>query len=420
MSFDCDLLLTDAFVATPNGRRELDVAVRHGSTAWFGAPGTCPLRPAVTLPQGGCTMLPGLVDPHVHFREPGAHSHKGTYATESRAAAAGGVTCVLTMPNTVPFTGTREVLERVRICARRATNVDYGLHFGVDAAQLDELTCVRNVPAFKLYMNETTGIDTPLCDESVLSRVFAVGHPVIVHAEADTLDYVLDVHRRHGLGLLYVAHVALAREVEAIRAAKAAGQLVYSEVTPHHLLLTEADFARLGAFADMRPTLKTKADTAALWAGLADGTIDCIGTDHAPHLKSEKEAEKWPPGITGLQTMLPLMLTAVSAGRLSLERLVTATSLYPATIFGLQQKGELRVGAEADFAVVDLDCEHVIRDEDELSNAGWTPFAGTSCRGQVVRTILRGQVIYEAGRMVVEGAGREVLTRDPGKWQSRG
>ncbi|MBI2301458.1 MAG: amidohydrolase family protein, partial [Armatimonadetes bacterium] len=164
---------------------------------------------------------------------------------------------------------------------------------------------------------------------------------------------LLELHHLHGVGPLHVAHVARAREVQAIRTAKARRQPVTAEVTPHHLFLTVDDLDRLGPLGDMRPTLQTADDAAALWAGLADGTIDAVASDHAPHLLAEKSQSPPPPGVPGLQTMLPLLLTAVSEGRIAVPDLVRWSSRNPAAIHALRNKGEVRVGADADLVVVD-------------------------------------------------------------------
>ena len=410
-----DLVLTGARLLSPDAE-PVHLAVHHGRIAWIGDdPRSMSFRELLDVE--GRVVLPGLIDGHVHFREPGGHAHKGTYATESRAAAAGGVTSVLTMPNTVPFCGTVEILDRARLCAAEGTWVDYGFHFGVDAAHLVALRQARNVPTYKLYMNETTGIQSPLCDEAVLRQVLQLGHPLTAHAEGETLDFLLDCHRRWGTGPLHIVHLALAREVASLRQAKAEGLAVTAEVTPHHLFLDEHDAKRLGAYGDMRPTLKSPADVAALWSALDDGTIDTIGTDHAPHLTSEKEQDPPPPGVTGLQTVLPLLLDAVADGRLTWQRLVQATSARPASLFRLRGKGRIAVGCDADLTVVDHETRQTIRNEDQLSLPGWTPWDGATVVGKVHATILRGQLTYSDGQLVGDPMGQEVESSDPGAWQ---
>lgn len=401
--------LLGATVLTPNGPRELDVAIARGRIVDLAERGELG-GDGEGIDLRGKWLLPGVIDPHVHFREPGGHAHKGTYASESRAAAAGGVTTVLTMPNTVPPTRDDESLRHAREHAGQSV-VNYGFHLFVDAGNVDWLRRRRHAPSYKLYMNETTGIASPLCDEAVLRRVMALGHPLSAHAEGETLDFLLDVHAAHGVGPLYVCHVALAREVAAIREAKARGQWVYGEVTPHHLLLTEADAARLGPYGDMRPTLKSPADQDALWEGIADGTIDTVGSDHAPHLRSEKESPNLPPGVPGVQTLLPLMLDAVMEGRLSPAELVRLTSLHAARIFGLADRGEVRIGAVADLTIVDPSAETVIRNEDQLTLPGWTPFDGRRCQGKVEATLLRGEFVYRHGEVISGIRGAEVPAR---------
>jgi len=177
------------------------------------------------------------------------------------------------------------------------------------------------------------------------------------------------------------------------------------------LLLDNSDFARLGAYADMRPTLKPAADVAALWQGLADGTIDTIATDHAPHTHEDKQRTPPPPGVPGLQTMLPLLLTAVSEGRLSWRDLVRLTSRNPAAIFGLAGKGLVRVGADADLTLVDPAQRHVISDGEQLTKPGWTPFAGRGVMGAVVGTLRRGQWVWREGVAARGAGGQEVLVR---------
>jgi len=408
MATGAALLIRGAQLVTPRGSFAADLVADGGRWAHVGPAGSYAGEADLVLPADGLTALPGLVDVHVHFREPGVHAHKGTYASESRAAAAGGVTCVLTMPNTNPFTNTTAQLEVVRECARRSV-VDYGFHFMADGDNLGEMLAARNVASHKLYLNETTGITSPLADESRLRDMLATGLPFMAHAEGDTLDMLLAAHANWGTGPLHIGHVVLAREVESLRAAKAAGQWVTAEASPHHLFLDETDAARLGPLGDMRPTLKTAADVGALWAGLADGTIDAVATDHAPHLLSDKQRVPAPPGVPGIQTMLPLLLDAANAGRLSLPDIVRLTSRAPAAIFGLQGKGAVRVGADADLVLVDPAAEATITNAEQLTMPGWTPFDGRRVRGQVLRTLRRGEWVFADGRITAEAGGHEVV-----------
>lgn len=407
MSQPADLLLRHLRLASPDGVQSVDLAVTAGRWSHVGAPGSYAGAAAATYDAGGALALPGLIDVHTHFREPGGE-HKGTYASESRAAAAGGVTTVLTMPNTKPFTNSRATLDRVRELARDSL-IDVGFQFMADGTNLAEMEAVAGtVPAFKLYLDRTTGIDSPLADPERLGALLATGLPFVAHAEGDTLDSLLDLHRRYGTGWLHIGHVALAREVEALRAARADGQDVSGEASPHHLFLDEDDARRLGALGDMRPTLKSAADVAGLWAGLADGTLEAIATDHAPHLLAEKQGDPPPPGVPGLQTMLPLLLDAVAAGRLDLPALVRLTSAWPAQRFRLADKGAVRVGSHADLVLVDPNARVTITNEEQLTKPGWTPFAGRQVRGRVLRTLRRGAWVYADGQTVGAGGGEEV------------
>ncbi|MBI5834790.1 MAG: dihydroorotase family protein [Armatimonadetes bacterium] len=402
------LLVRGARLVTAGGSFAADLAAHDGRFVHVGPVGSFDGVADATLDADGLTALPGLVDVHAHFREPGVHAHKGTYASESRAAAAGGVTCVLTMPNTNPFTNTVAQLEVVRECARRSV-IDYGFHFMADGDNLAEMLAVRNVAAHKLYLNETTGITSPLADEARLRGLLATGLPFMAHAEGDTLNMLLAAHAQWGTGPLHIGHVALAREVEALRRARAAGQWVTAEASPHHLFLDETDAARLGPLGDMRPTLKTADDVTALWAGIADGTIDAVATDHAPHLLSDKQRVPAPPGVPGIQTMLPLLLDAAAAGRLSLADIARLTSRAPAAIFGLQGKGAVRVGQDADLVLVDPSAESTITNADQLTMPGWTPFDGRRVRGTVLRTLRRGEWIWADGAIQGEAGGVEVV-----------
>jgi dihydroorotase-like cyclic amidohydrolase len=410
MSIRADLLIHGARLVTAGSEFAADIAICDGCFAWIGPAGEFGGVCAERFEADGLTALPGLIDAHVHCRAPGAHAYKADYASESRAAAAGGVTTMLTMPNTVPHTSTVEVLAAVRAAAQ-ASLIDYGLQFMIKPDNLDQILAARGVAAFKLYLDPTTGVDNPLAGEEVLRPVLRTGVMLTAHAEGDTLDHLLDCHRRWGAGPLYICHVSLKREVESLRRAKQSGQWVYGEATPHHLLLDNSDFARLGAYADMRPTLKPAADVAALWQGLADGTIDTIATDHAPHTHEDKQRTPPPPGVPGLQTMLPLLLTAVSEGRLSWRDLVRLTSRNPAAIFGLAGKGLVRVGADADLTLVDPAQRHVISDGEQLTKPGWTPFAGRGVMGAVVGTLRRGQWVWREGVAARGAGGQEVLVR---------
>ncbi len=345
--------------------------------------------------------LPGLIDVHVHLREPGGE-HKETFATGTAAALAGGVTTVLAMPNTTPPIIDAETFALAETRAREGARCDYGIFLGAtDTNAPFAPSLQRRAAGLKIYVNDTFG---PLRVESLAVVMHHLRHwrgagPVAVHAEGLFVPALAALAALTGTHV-HFCHVSRAAEIEAIRLAKARGFPVTCEVTPHHLWLTEDDVPRLGAFGDMRPRLATRADREALWANL--DVVDCIATDHAPHTIEEKQSPTPPPGVPGLETTLPLLLTAVHDGRLSMEKLIDLTHTRPRTIF--------RLPAQPDtFVEVDPDAEWVLPEQGWLTNVGWSPFAGMRVRGRVVRTLLRGQVVFDDGQILARpGSGRNV------------
>ncbi|MFN2252389.1 MAG: amidohydrolase family protein [Anaerolineae bacterium] len=344
-------------------------------------------------------VLPGLVDVHVHLRNPGGE-HKETLESGTAAALAGGVTAVLGMPNTSPpLTSCGRLDEARDVHAARAL-CDVGLYLGGTDDNADEVaTCAPRACGLKLYVNDTFG---PLRIESLASLA---GHfarwpkdrPLVVHAEQMTAAAAIGLAAAHGRGV-HIAHVSRADEIRLIARAKEAGVPVTCEVAPHHLFLTEADVDRLGPFGKMQPPLATSADREALWRHL--DFVDCIATDHAPHTREEKAGESPPPGVPGLETTLPLMLTAVHEGRLTLDRLVELTSTRPADLFGIATPGESSV-------TVELGPEWRLPESGYQTKVDWSPYAGMAVRGRVLRTVLRGATAWEDGAVrVAPGTGR--------------
>ncbi|MBU1031320.1 amidohydrolase family protein, partial [Patescibacteria group bacterium] len=261
-------------------------------------------------------QLPGLIDTHVHLREPGA-TQKEDFGTGTKAAIAGGYTQVLDMPNNPISTITPEALQQKMDLAKERIYADVGFHFGASKESIQYFPEIKDkVYGLKVYMNQTTG-DLLIENDEVLAEIFSSwpkNKPVIVHAEGDTLTRAIALAKKYN-NKLHVAHVSLASEIEQIKTAKEAGMNITCEVTPHHLFLTDEDVKRLGGFGMMKPPLASYEDQNALWQGITDEIIDMIGSDHAPHTKEEKQGEKPMYGVPGLETTLPLMLTAVSDGR---------------------------------------------------------------------------------------------------------
>ncbi len=339
--------------------------------------------------------LPGLADVHVHLRVPGGE-HKEDFFTGTAAAVAGGFTTVLAMPNTTPPLVTREALHAVQQQAQMVALCDVHFYAGASPDHLDELPLLaQDTVGLKLYADQTYG---PLRVDDLATLLSCFQQwprtkPIAMHAEGCTIAVGIGLAAAFGRPV-HFCHVSRADEIALIAQAKANGLPVTCEVTPHHLFLTESDAARLGPLGDMRPRLATQADVDALWAHL-DTTVDCIATDHAPHTLAEKRGSDAPPGVPGLETALPLMLTAVAEGRLSMERLVALMVHNPRRIFALPEQPET-------WVEVDLAARYTLSDANLRTKCGWTPFTGIPVQGKVHRVQLRGQIIFEDGLIVSE------------------
>lgn len=343
--------------------------------------------------------LPGLTDVHVHLRQPGGEQ-KETYASGTAAALAGGVTTVLDMPNTSPPTSDAATLEAKQRLAASGARCDVGLYLGATIDNMDRVsTLAPYACGMKIYVSSTFGplrvADWALLDAHVAN--WPVDRPIAVHAEGELLAGMLRLGERYGRHI-HAAHVSLRQEIEAVINAKMRGARVSCEVTPHHLLLTTEDLPHLGPFGDVRPRLASPDDRAALWEHIE--AVDCVATDHAPHTIAEKKGQTPPPGLPGVQTMLPLLLTAVDEGRLTIERVRELCVDNPARIFGLSPQPETSVEVE-------IGPRYLLRNEDQLTKCGWTPFAGVEVAGRVLRTILRGQTVWDGSRVLAApGSGR--------------
>jgi carbamoyl-phosphate synthase/aspartate carbamoyltransferase/dihydroorotase len=350
--------------------------------------------------------LPGLIDVHTHLRVPGGE-HKEDFATGTAAALAGGFTLILAMPNTTPPLTTAEVLQKTRQKAQRTIHCDVGLFAGANPDQLDQLPeLAPDAVALKIYLNETFG---PLRVEelSTLMTCFQTwprSKMIAMHAEGQSVAVGIGLAATYNRPV-HFCHISRQAEIELIAAAKQQGLPVTCEVTPHHLFMMQTHTELLGPLADMRPRLAAQTDVDALWAYL-NTTIDCIATDHAPHTLAEKHSDTPPPGVAGLETSLPLMLTAVQQGRLTLERLIELMSTNPRRIFNLPEQPDT-------YIEVDLDARYTISNDELQTKCGWTPFDGVSVTGRVQRVVLRGETAFDASRpgvrdriLVEPGSGR--------------
>lgn len=352
--------------------------------------------------------LPGLIDPHVHLRDPGA-THKEDFLTGTRAAIAGGITLVLDMPNNpgAPVISPGALAAK-EAAARGRIVCDVGLFYGASAGNTGTYEQVADkVVGLKLYLDHTTG-DLKVEELEAIREIMLAwprNKPLCVHAEDRTVAMVLGLVASVGRGV-HFCHVSEQVEIELIREAKERGLPVTCEVAPHHLYLTEDDLPRLQGYGVMRPPLKRASDRDALWANL--DVIDMIATDHAPHTIEEKRGEKPAFGVPGLETSLPLMLTAVQQGKLSLDRLVEMMYSAPARLFRLGTKPQPETYIE-----VDLDHKWTIRTERLHSKCGWTPFEGMDVTGAVETVVLRGQKVVENGEVKAEpGVGIVIAPSD--------
>lgn len=344
--------------------------------------------------------LPGLIDVHTHLRVPGGE-HKEDFTTGTAAALAGGITTVLAMPNTTPPLTRPSVIEATLEKAQPVIFCDVGLFAGASPEQIDRLPeLAPYTAALKIYLNDTFG---PLRVEDLptLNTCFQ-NWPrqkiIAMHAEGQSVAVGIGLAAAYQRSV-HFCHISRRAEIELIAAAKEQGLPVTCEVTPHHLFLTEADAERLGPLGDMRPRLAAQADVDALWQHI-NTTIDCIATDHAPHTLAEKESGTPPPGVAGLETSLPLMLTAVRRNRLTLERLIELMSTNPRRIFNLPPQPDT-------FIEIDPNAEYILSNENLHTKCGWTPFAGMSVTGRVRRVVLRGGEVFKDGQITAQpGCGK--------------
>jgi dihydroorotase len=450
-----DLAIVGGTVVSATGRSAADVAVRDGRIAAIVAPGT-PLEAVRTIDAAGRHVIPGAIDVHSHHREPG-FTHKEDIVTATSACAAGGVTTSFAMPNVQPPPNTVERLDAIIELYRSRAIVDWNINAAGTVPEEIPGLATRGIAAFKVFMVVDTGRDYPhmpgigVHDHGKLLEIFETvgptGVPLMVHphdqalmthieegfwarGERDALAYAKAYAAHDGIiwdsaaalllrlqlatgTPLHLLHTQTTGVVEQIRAAKARGQHVTAELNPWAVFLGNdwANIERLGSYA--LSYYVPEKNTEPLWAALADGTIDLISTDHAPHTREEKEpgwTDGWKAhtGTPSTQFYVPMFLDAAVRGRLSLERVVELVATAPARAFGLGSKGRIEVGCDADIAIVDLDAELEIRDDIVLSKIGWTPYAGRRVNGVVETTIVRGAVVYEDGAVTGQpGWGRQ-------------
>jgi dihydroorotase len=433
-----ELLVQGGTVLTPNGPERIDVACTDGCIVALGdLQGNWSAE--TLLDATGLHVLPGVIDSQVHFREPGL-THKEDLESGTRGALLGGVTGVFEMPNTNPLTLWEADLRAKLDAAQGRAWCDYAFYIGGSAVNAEQLQNLENLPGcagVKVFMGSSFG-DLLTDDDTVLHRILRHGHRrLAVHAEDETRlrerkalveasgDVCQHPHWRDVesafkatqriVGMagetgrrLHVLHVTTAEEMFFLAQHK---RRVTVEVTPHHLTMHAPEcYERLGSLAQMNPPVREQRHQDALWEAIRKGVVDVIGSDHAPHTLEEKAKPypQSPSGMTGVQTLLPLMLDHVNAGRLSLRRLVDLTSSGPARIFGIEGKGRIALGFDADLTLVDLAARRTIHNDWIASRCGWTPYDGKTVTGWPIHTILRGQVMVRDEQLVGPSGGKMI------------
>jgi dihydroorotase len=422
-----DLVLRGASVVNHDGEGVRDIGIRDGRIAALGALDSA--AAAETIDARGLHVLPGVIDTQVHFREPGLE-HKEDLETGSRAAVLGGVTAVFEMPNTKPLTTSAATLADKVARAKARMFCDFAFYVGGTRENIDdipELERLEGSAGIKVFMGSSTG-DLLVDDEASLARIIGrLSRRAAFHAEdearlkermglrrqsdpsshpewRDPEAALIATKRLVSLAERYrkrvhILHVSTAGEMAFLAGHKGWASV---EVTPHHLTLVAPDcYRELGTYAQMNPPVRDDGHRHALWAALSSGVVDVLGSDHAPHTCEEKD-HAYPgshSGMTGVQTLVPVMLDHVNAGRLSLSRFVDLTSAGPQRLFGFRGKGRIAVGYDADLTVVDLKRSETITNGWIASRCGWTPYDGRKVKGWPVGTLVRGRRVMWEGEI---------------------
>jgi len=436
MADSFDLILKGGTVVNHDGAGARDLGVRAGRFAAIGDLSRAAAGEVIDC--GGLHLLPGVIDTHVHFREPGL-THKEDLETGSLGAVMGGVTAVFEMPNTDPLTVSAETLADKLKRGHHRMHCDFAFFVGATADNTKDLAELERLPGcagIKVFMGSSTGSLLVADDAGLRAVLKVIRRRASFHAEdearlnerkhlriegdprshpvwRDEIAALKATQRllgaAHATGArVHVLHVSAAQEMEFLSHHKDVASV---ETTPHHLTMAAPDcYERLGTRAQMNPPLRDAVHRAGIWRGLEQGVVDVLGSDHAPHALEEK-AKTYPAspsGMTGVQTLVPIMLDHVQAGRLSLLRFVDLTSAGPARLFGIAAKGRIAVGYDADLTVVDLKRRETITDRWIASRAGWTPYDGVSVTGWPVGTLIRGHKVMWEGSLVAAVQGERV------------
>ncbi len=436
-----DTVLRSGMVVNHDAEGARDVGIRDGRITFIGSIGEA--QAGEVIDCIGLHVLPGVIDSQVHFREPGAE-HKEDLETGSRAAVLGGVTAVFEMPNTNPLTVSEAALADKLIRAKGRMHCDFAFWVGgthENAPDVAELERLPGAAGIKVFMGSSTGSLLVEDDEGVAAILRRTRRRAAFHSEdefrlRERVDWQVPgdptshpVWRDEETALsstrrlvriaeetgtrIHVLHISTAAEIAFLAEHK---RLVTAEATPHHLTLSSDDYARLGTLLQMNPPVRDVRHRDAVWEGVAQGVIDVLGSDHAPHTLEEKAKPypQSPSGMTGVQTLVPIMLDHVAKGALSLRRFVDLTSAGPQRVFGIAGKGRIAVGYDADFTVVDLKRRETIENRRIASRAGWTPYDGKQVTGWPVGTIVRGRRVMWEGEVTTAGSGAVVRFGETG------
>lgn len=425
-----DLIIRNGHVAQQDGStKTLDIACTNRRIERIDR--RIDAQSSEQIDAAGNLVLPGVVDAQVHFRDPG-NTHKEDLQSGSRAAVRGGVTSFLEMPNTQPPTTTQQALNNKLARAAQVCSANYGFFIGATPDNLEVINSANPVCGIKIFMGSSTG-NLLVHKSSDLRKIFKHGNRLIaVHAEDENrlnqrkrtlltenreindlrihtqirddhcallatqqaTELSLEFNRR-----LHILHLTSAKEVKYLRQFKS--ELITVECTPNHLFLTEADYQDKGSRVQMNPPVRTQQDQDALWAGLKDGTIDFIATDHAPHTLQEKSQPypNSPSGMPGVETSLPLLLTAWKSGRCSLAQVLKWMCTGPIDAYGIVNKGVLKEGYDADLTVADIDTYRTVQDQNMFTKVRWNPFSGQQLTGWPLWTVVGGEIAYANGKI---------------------
>ena len=436
MSESFDVLIRGGICATPTGLATADIGVRSGRIVQIGA------LSSATAPEvfeaRGLHVLPGVIDTHVHFREPG-HFEKEDMETGSTAALLGGVTSVFEMPNTNPPTTTHALIEDKLARAANRMRCDHAFYVGASSENigaLSELERLPGVAGVKAFLGSSTGSLLLDKEEAIANALRSGRRRIAVHSEDEarlkeraklampgdprthpvwrdaetarrSTERVLRLARAASRRL-HILHASTADELPLL--ADARDIATVETAVPHLTLVAPECYERLGTSAQMNPPIRDEHHRSALWRAIAEGLIDVVGSDHAPHTRAEKDGlyPQTPSGLPGVQTLVTIMVDHVNAGRLTLERFVDLTSAGPARVFGIAGKGRIARGYDADFTIVDLKAKRRIENRWIASRCGWTPYDGIETTGWPVATILRGSIAVRDGALEGTAKGQKL------------